>query len=314
MDRRKSMATTVGVVTASHELYALVQDVLERDGWRAEWVEQISRESLRFDAILWEVGELEGDEANRLSGLLPALAPIPVIGFSRAMVPDRVLVRCLELGMHDFVEAGLSRDRVLRARLQAAVQAMALREPATARRGSVVVLSQKDPITGLCSREHFLKTYEALVRPCETDSQHISVASIHFKDTLVLEAMYGPAGVNTFLRLTARAFLAVARQSDAIGRIGPDRFSIIFPKCTSSIALTALERLTDSLERTEYPFKLPGGDKPSLNIGVAGTDRGIRGSDLLRSSVEMVSRTLQPEQPRILVHTGTTVGIQATRG
>jgi two-component system cell cycle response regulator len=299
-----NMAGNVGVVTESIELFTTVEQVLRKKGFRAEYMKHITRDALRFDAILWEVGIDSMGAGERLPKLLPALSPVPVLGFSQNPLPDSVLVQGLEHGMHDFVEAGLSREGVLVARIQAAIKSRGLIQPATARERTVVVLNQRDPITGLYSREQFLKNYEAATRQCANASQHLSVAVIHFKDALSIEAKHGTGGVNTFLRLTARAFLSVARGSDALGRIGQERFAMVLPKCTSSMALLALDRLVDSISQLDYPFRLPNGSTPVLHVGIAGTDRGLKGPELLDRAIEMVSTSLEPEQPKTLIHTG----------
>ena len=300
------MPGIVGVVTESEQLFDTLEKALSSKGLKAEYVKHITRDALRFDALLWEVAADTTNEGSRLRKLLPALNPVPVLGFSAGRLPDSVLVQCLEHGMHDFVESALDRSGVLIARIGAAIKSRGIVQPATARERSVVVLNQRDPITGLYSREQFLKNYEAAARQCANASQHLSVAVIHFKDALAIEAKHGNGGVNTFLRLTARAFLSVARGSDTLGRIGQERCAMVLPKCTSSTALLALDRLEESLCGLDYPFALPRNGQPRVHIGIAGTDRGLKGPELLDRAIEMVSISLDPEQPKTLIHTGLT--------
>ena len=298
------MSGKIGIITESIDLYASMEQTLRNQGFQVEYIKHITRDSLNLDAILWEVEPSTLQEGGRLRRLMPALTPLPVLGFSREPLPDSTLVACLEVGMHDYIEGALSRERVLVARIRSAMKNRGIVAPANDRRDSVVVLNQRDPITGLYSREQFLKYMETMVQKCTENGQHATVAVIHLKDTLMLEAQYGAGGVNTYLRLTARALLSVARGSDWIGRLSSDRFAIALPKCTSSLAMGALERLTSTLDSVPYPFPLPVDGKPQLNIGIAGTDRGVRGTELLEGALEMVAQTLTPEQPTVLVHSG----------
>lgn len=302
------MAHLIGIVTNSNRGFTILQGMLEKRGLSATRLDHITREALKCDAILWEI---DGDSLGpngRLKTLLPALAGTPVMGFSQGPIPDHVLVMCLERGMHDFIASATHRENVLVARIQAALKAKSILAPATAREGRVMILNQRDPITGLYSREQFLKNFEGMVESCTSAGQHLSVAVLHFKDAAMVEAEYGLQGANTFLRLTARSLLSVARQSDALGRVGNDRFAIALPKCTSTVALGAIDRLNASLAQTKYPFSFEGSRLPQMQVGLAGTDRGLRPPELLDKATDMVFKTLEPDQPTILVHTGTTGG------
>ena len=298
------MSGKIGIITESINLYATLDQTLRANGFQVQYIKHITRDSLNLDAILWEVEDSSLAQGGRLRRLMPALTPLPVLGFSKESLPDSTLVSCLEVGMHDYIEGALSREKVLVARIKSAMKTRGIVSPALDRRDSVLVLNQRDPITGLYSREQFLKHTETMVQKCAESGQHATIAVIHLKDTLVLEAQYGAGGVNTFLRLTARAFLSVARGSDWIGRLSSDRFAIALPKCTSSLALGALERLTATLTSVPYPFPLPVDGKPQLHIGIAGTDRGVRGTELLEAALEMVAHSLSPDQPTVLVHNG----------
>ena len=302
------MAHLIGIVTNSDDCFTTLQGVLERRGWLAKRLDHITRDALQCEAILWEIEGGSPGPDTRLKTLLPALNGTPVMGFSQGPISDHVLVICLERGMHDFIELAPRRINVLAARIQAALKTKRIIAPATAREGRVMILNQRDPITGLYSREQFLKNFEGMVEGCTNAGQHLSVAVLHFKDAAMIESEYGIQGANTFLRLTARSLLSVARQSDALGRVGNDRFAIALPKCTSTVALGAIDRLSRSLANTKYPFSFGDSRTPQIHVGLAGTDRGLRAPELLDMATDMVFKTLEPEQPTILVHTGTTEG------
>jgi diguanylate cyclase (GGDEF)-like protein len=298
------MTIRIGIRSNCQKRFIHLKNVLNASGYTTVRVHVLQRDLKGLQAMVWDFGQVDYGREDEIPPVVAMADQTPLLGISSNPVPDEFLVRGLENGLHDFISQGLERMPLLLARLQTSVRAQRSEQEEKNPGRGVVILSKKDPITGLYSREHFHQLLLSGSTECSNRSQTMACAVLHFKDVPLLDASLGQAGVNTFLRLTARRLLSTARQSDTLGRVTEDRFAIALPRCPSGIALSAVERLIGHIRDIRYPFHIPGESTPNIHVGVAGMDHGLQGNELLGAALETVGETLRPDQPRMRLHHG----------
>ncbi len=301
------MTIRLGIRSTCQKRFIHLKNVLDASGYKTVRVHVMQRDLQGLDAMVWDFGQVEYGREQEIPPVVAMAKTTPVLGISSNPVPDEFLVKGLENGLHDFISQGLERMPLLLARVQSAVRPQKGAASQQKENRGVVILSKKDPITGLYSREHFHQLLLSGASECSARSQTMACAVLHFKDVPLLDASLGQAGVNTFLRLTARRLLSTARQSDTLGRVTQDRFAIALPRCPSGIALGAVERLVGNIKDIRYPFHIPGDTAPNIHVGVAGMDHGLNGSELLGCAMETVGETLRPDQPRMRLYNGVSI-------
>ncbi len=129
-------------------------------------------------------------------------------------------------------------------------------------------LCMHDALTGLYNRRYF---DAALVREGERsyrDQRPLSLALLdidHFKQ---INDVWGHDGGDVVLQAFARSLQSSVRQSDVAARVGGEEFAIVMPGSRHYEAVSAMERLRETIESS--PVSLPtGACDVRTSIGVA---------------------------------------------
>ena len=130
-------------------------------------------------------------------------------------------------------------------------------------------LANRDSLTGLMNRRHFLRRAENELRRAERYERPIVVALgdlDHFKQ---LNDTYGHAAGDIVLRTFAAMLGESVRQSDLVCRYGGEEFAFIFPECSVDQARLLLERFRERLAETDIRLPIGIDVRVTISIGLS---------------------------------------------
>jgi diguanylate cyclase (GGDEF)-like protein len=109
-------------------------------------------------------------------------------------------------------------------------------------------MAARDPLTGLLNARAYYGLCDRLIRPAQRSGASFSVLFIdldHFKS---INDTHGHEAGDVVLKAVATCLAASSRQSDVVGRIGGEEFSIFLPDTTLAGAMLLGEKLRRDIE------------------------------------------------------------------
>lgn len=130
-------------------------------------------------------------------------------------------------------------------------------------------LANKDGLTGLTNRRHFMLTADAELQRAQRYQRPITVGMADLDFFKLLNDTYGHAAGDTVLRAYAGLMLDTLRQSDMVCRYGGEEFAFIFPESTLAETLKLAERFRERC--AEQDVRLADGRlvRVTMSMGVA---------------------------------------------
>ena len=141
-------------------------------------------------------------------------------------------------------------------------------------------IATTDGLTGVNSRRAFkedAQKFVALARRHRSQLSCIALDIDHFK---AVNDTYGHASGDIVLKAVAKAVQAELRESDLLGRMGGEEFSIILPDADGIAARAVAEKLRHAVLALKFPGSHPP-IKISASFGVAILDPGADDLDTL---------------------------------
>lgn len=157
-----------------------------------------------------------------------------------------------------------------------------LRELAVAHR-ELLVISSTDSLTECFNRRAFTALVDGYLDRMMEKREECQGALLvidvdHFKD---VNDRFGHQTGDQALKLIADSIRGTIRESDAVGRIGGEEFSVFLPETTPTQVETMAERIRLAVNRT--PFAPLGERYPlSVSIGGANCEKALSFTDLYR--------------------------------
>jgi diguanylate cyclase len=129
-------------------------------------------------------------------------------------------------------------------------------------------LSQRDPLTGLANRRHFISIIEReLDRVARSgDTALLLMVDIDFFK-YVNDTHGHPAG-DEVIQAVGRRLAQCVRPMDTVARYGGEEFAVVLPTCPDSFAHAVTKRIHLSIERE--PVVIASGEEISVTISVGG--------------------------------------------
>jgi len=130
-------------------------------------------------------------------------------------------------------------------------------------------LANKDGLTGLMNRRHFMQVAEVELQRAQRYRRPVTVAMADLDYFKKLNDTYGHAAGDLVLKTFADLVREALRQSDLVCRYGGEEFAFLFPEIDPGDAAKLAERLR--LRCSETEIALPDGRsvKVTVSIGLA---------------------------------------------
>jgi diguanylate cyclase (GGDEF)-like protein len=135
-------------------------------------------------------------------------------------------------------------------------------------------LANRDGLTGLMNRRHFMMTAEMELQRAQRYRRPVTVAMADLDHFKKLNDTYGHPAGDLVLRAFADRVRETLRQSDIVCRYGGEEFAFLFPESALGEAEALAERLR---ARCTAPVELTDGRKVSFSISVGLADTGESG-------------------------------------
>ena len=138
-----------------------------------------------------------------------------------------------------------------------------------AARRELELLANRDGLTGLINRRHFMLMAEAELQRAQRYGRPIAVALGDLDYFKRLNDTYGHGAGDTVLRTFAALLSDSVRQSDLVCRYGGEEFAFLFPESNVEQARALVERFRQRF--AEHDVRLPDGllVRVTLSIGLA---------------------------------------------
>lgn len=130
-------------------------------------------------------------------------------------------------------------------------------------------LANKDGLTGLMNRRHFMQTAEVELQRAQRYRRPVTVAMADLDYFKKLNDTYGHAAGDAMLRAFAELVQDALRQSDFVCRYGGEEFAFLFPEISPAETEKLAERLR--IRCAEMAVALPDGRsvKATVSMGLA---------------------------------------------
>jgi diguanylate cyclase (GGDEF)-like protein len=251
-----------------------------------EWQRISQRLRLLVDDISVEGANLATADLDDMAGAMRS-ARLKLLG-ALALVGGFILVLMVLLGKHlirplqridhalssldveqpapEFPDARLAEIHAVEEATRRLHKAMVGNE--TARR-ELELLANRDGLTGLINRRHFMAGAEAEIRRSQRYGRPIVVALGDLDSFKRLNDTYGHGAGDVVLRTFAGLLSDSVRQSDLVCRYGGEEFAFLFPESTVDQAHILVERFRQRFAK--HDIRLPDGllVRVTISIGLA---------------------------------------------
>jgi len=135
----------------------------------------------------------------------------------------------------------------------------------------ISTLAMTDTLTGLPNRQSIYDMLGTEIARQERESPPSCLALVDIDNMHEINEAYGRAGGDLAVLRVARTLRSTAREADAVGRLGGDKFTIVLYDCTPEDSMVACDRLCESIEHE--PLVMPDGEvRLSVSCGVVALD------------------------------------------
>jgi diguanylate cyclase (GGDEF)-like protein len=114
-------------------------------------------------------------------------------------------------------------------------------------------LSQKDGLTGIANRPHFLSRAEQLLESNRKSGQELCIVLCDLDYFKAINDRYGHATGDFVLKRTVDACQSHLRPADLFGRFGGEEFGIVLAGCELAVARERCEQLRAAVESITAP-------------------------------------------------------------
>lgn len=130
-------------------------------------------------------------------------------------------------------------------------------------------LANKDGLTGLMNRRHFMQAAEVELQRAQRYRRPVTVAMADLDLFKKLNDTYGHAAGDAVLRAFAELVQDTLRQSDLVCRYGGEEFAFLFPEIGPAETEKLAERLRARCDAMEVPLPDGRSIKATVSIGLA---------------------------------------------
>jgi diguanylate cyclase (GGDEF)-like protein len=130
-------------------------------------------------------------------------------------------------------------------------------------------LANRDGLTGLLNRRHFMITAEAELQRAQRYRRPVTIGMADLDLFKKLNDTYGHAAGDTVLRAFAAQIQESMRQSDMVCRYGGEEFAFVFPEITLAEAAKLAERFRSTCAEHDIPLSDGQVVRVTFSMGLA---------------------------------------------
>jgi diguanylate cyclase (GGDEF)-like protein len=108
-------------------------------------------------------------------------------------------------------------------------------------------VSQRDGLTGICNRPHFMSLAEGALESCRKAQQDVCIVLCDLDHFKTVNDRHGHATGDFVLRETVSSCRVYLRANEVFGRFGGEEFSIVLPGCGPETARQRAEQLRTAI-------------------------------------------------------------------
>ena len=165
-------------------------------------------------------------------------------------------------------------------------------------------LAQRDSLTGIFNRQHFMESAQDSLRYCAKDSRDASVLALdldHFKS---INDMHGHAAGDAVLKRVVAACQSKLRSIDVFGRFGGEEFAILLPDCDEAQAEQCADEIRAAIGASRgVADPMSTGIVATASFGVASTQAcGYNLATLLASADSALYDAKRAGRNRVVIY------------
>jgi diguanylate cyclase (GGDEF)-like protein/PAS domain S-box-containing protein len=123
------------------------------------------------------------------------------------------------------------------------------------REQELVEMATQDSLTGILNRRGYLEHARTAIANCKRNGSPVSVAMIDMDYFKMINDSYGHAVGDAVLKVIATLLKASFRESDIIGRIGGEEFSVVLTNTDAKGAFELMEAFRKEVASSPYRFR-----------------------------------------------------------
>jgi diguanylate cyclase (GGDEF)-like protein len=152
-------------------------------------------------------------------------------------------------------------------------------------------IDRVDLLTGVWTRNYLLQRIEEAFQDWQRYHYPLTLALLDVIDLEQISDAYGFEAGESVIATFGRVIREVKRNTDFVGRLGPDRFCLLFPSTSADRALIGAERIRDAIGRTIYTGKAAENFTAGSALGMIElTEAHTALEDLLRDAREALAK------------------------
>ena len=167
------------------------------------------------------------------------------------------------------------------------------------------MVAERDALTGLDSRSHFMKRAEALLQRSQSENAPFSLFMIDVDHFKAINDTWGHTNGDWVLTEIAQTCMRSLRPQDVIGRFGGEEFVVALPETRTEDARIVAERLQRAIAGLPGKEEMKG-LRLSVTIGIAGarTDEADLGSLIKRADQALYDGKRDGRNRVVIYHKG----------
>lgn len=149
------------------------------------------------------------------------------------------------------------------------------------RENELATEAHTDPLTGVCTRRHFLELAEGELARTRRYGGTLSLLMLDLDRFKLINDTHGHQVGDRVLQALGDTCRKIFRNIDIVGRIGGEEFAVLLPATDTRKACEVAERLRRRIEAAAVPVARGNALHFTASIGVSGLECGETGIDTL---------------------------------
>ena len=253
-------------------------------------------EQNRVVSMLVEIHRALTESYERLGNLAAALAHLKAFARHQERLLEEKADRALRAALVAFEVDRVKQEQAVYQRRNS--ELVALRRQLEEQNARLKELALSDPLTGLRNRRYLEGYLDEVLASTERYGRELSVVALDIDNFKLVNDSYSHTLGDAVLVTMARLLASQLRQADVAVRYGGEEFVIVLPETSLTQALTATEKLRQSIEG--YPWHtLAANLTVTISCGLVSYQPGLTRNELLRLADQELYRAKRSGRNRV---------------